>query len=123
MTPETLNPLKRLQQRRELLVILLFLFVIVVFWVGLSLLASQQQSGITASQQKAAQSLSPVLNMQVIEALENKRVYTASELRSFTIIQTPTTASTATVEETVGLDRVVLPEDLEGQIQLLEENL
>lgn len=123
MTPETLNPLKRLQLRKELLVILLFFFVIVVFWIGLSILASQQQSGITAEQRQAAQSLSPSLDTRVVEALENKRMYTASELANFPIIQTPAAGPTAALEETVGTDRVVLPGDLENQIQLLEENL
>lgn len=123
MTPERANPLKRLQQRKELLAILLFFFVIVIFWIGLSILASQQQSGITGEQRQAAQPLSPSLNTQVIEALENKRMYSASDLESFPIMQTPAAGSVVTVEETVGLDRVVLPEDLEGQIQILEENL
>ena len=65
------DQLKKLRQKKELLIILLFLFVIVVFWIGLSIFSSQQTSGISPEQRELAAPLSPDLNVTVIEKLEN----------------------------------------------------
>lgn len=79
------DQLQNLRQRRELLIILLFLFVITIFWIGLGIFSSQQKSGISAEQLRLAQPLSPNLDVGVIEKLERKNIYTESELNDFPI--------------------------------------
>lgn len=79
------DQLKNLQKRKELLIILMFLFVIIIFWIGLSLFTSQQKLGITAEQKKLAQPLTPNINTSVIEKVEQKRVFSDFELEDFPI--------------------------------------
>lgn len=77
--------LKKLQQRKELLMIFMFLFVIVLFWIGLSIFSSQQKLGITAEQKKLALPLSPNIEVSVVEKLEQKKWYEDWELQSFPV--------------------------------------
>lgn len=126
-TTESLNPLKRLQQRKELLVILVFLFVIVIVWIALSLFSSQQKTGITAEQQKLAQPLTPVLDESVIEKLEAKKMYTSNDLADFPILTAPSAAQTVRgsatgVAATSAPTEVILPSAVEGQLKNLEQN-
>ncbi len=79
------DQLKSLQKRKELLIILLFLFVIIIFWIGLSLFTSQQKLGITSEQKKLAQPLTPNINISVLEKVEQKRVFSEFELQDFPI--------------------------------------
>lgn len=83
------DQLKRLQQRKELLVIILFLFVIIVFWIVISLIASQQTVGTATEQQRLARPLNPALDIAVIEELELKRSYDDIELGGFQILTLP----------------------------------
>lgn len=79
------DQLKSLQKRKELLIILLFLFVIIIFWIGLSLFTSQQKLGITPEQKKLAQPLTPNISISVLEKVEQKRVFSEFELQDFPI--------------------------------------
>lgn len=114
---------KKLQQRRELLAILLFLFVIVVFWIGIELLSSQHQSGISKTEQAAAAPLSPVLNVSIIEKLEQKQMYTATDLSGFPIYTVVQQASGSATVVSSGASSVNLPSDLEQALQSLEQGL
>ena len=79
------DQLKKLQQRKELLMIFVFLFVIVLFWIGLSIFSSQQKLGITAEQKKLALPLSPNIEVSVVEKLEQKKWYEDWELQGFPV--------------------------------------
>ncbi|HCR81718.1 MAG: hypothetical protein UX28_C0001G0080 [Candidatus Pacebacteria bacterium GW2011_GWA1_46_10] len=114
---------KRLQQRKELLVILLFLFVIIIFWIALSVLSSQQTVGITTEQKALSAPLSPNLNRAVIEKLEQKKGYSLEELADFPVhtIQTPVSVRTVTVTGNTESESVVLPEELENTLESIEQ--
>lgn len=79
------DQLKKLKQRKELLMIFMFLFVIVLFWIGLSIFSSQQKLGITAEQKKLALPLSPNIEISVVEKLEKKKWYEDWELQDFPV--------------------------------------
>lgn len=111
---------KKLQQRKELLVIGLFLFVIIIFWIALSIFSSQQLTGLTAQQQQLAIPLTPTLDTSVIEALEQKKMYDQSELGDFPIFavsnQLPAGKTAPASSE------VVLPSAVEGSLEALEQS-
>jgi ABC-type Na+ efflux pump permease subunit len=79
------DQLKNLKKRKEILIILLFLFVIVIFWIGLSLFSSQQKLGITPEQKKLSQPLTPNIDVTTLEKIEKKKKYTDYELQNFPI--------------------------------------
>ncbi len=79
------DQLKGLKKRKEILVILIFLFVIVIFWIGLSLFSSQEKLGITPEQKKMSQPLTPNLNVATLEKLEQKKKYSEFELKNFPV--------------------------------------
>lgn len=77
--------LNNLQHRQQLLYILLFSFATVIVWIGVSLLSSQQRTGIPPEVQLLATPLNPTINLQVLNDIRNKRAYTDQELTSFPI--------------------------------------
>jgi len=118
------DQLRRLRQRRELLIISLFLFVIIIFWIAIGIFSSQQRSGISAEQRELAQPLSPSLDTSVIERLELKKIYPVEELQDFPIFVITDNQGQAVLidaRETAGSESVVLPSDLELELQQLEE--
>ncbi len=118
-------PLQRLQQRKELLVIFLFLFVIAVFWISLGIFSSQKRTAISAQQRQLAQPLSPALDESVIVNLENKTVYSQSELADFPIFAVTDSQGQPVlinVREGAGQDNVLLPPGIEDELQDLEAN-
>lgn len=121
---DTQTTLKKLQQRKELLVILLFLLVIVLLWITIGIFSSQQTPGITPAERRAAQPLAPFLDVTVIEKLEGKRVYDDSELGAFAVLTTPAgggvPASTVAPESTG--PQIILPDEIEGELQVIEQN-
>ncbi|OGJ37553.1 MAG: hypothetical protein A2383_00850 [Candidatus Pacebacteria bacterium RIFOXYB1_FULL_39_46] len=131
MSPFNLNDqLKKLQQRKDLLIIFLLFFVISIFWIAIDVLSSQQKTGISAEQRQLAKPLSPSLDSQVIEDLEQKIIYSESELRNFPIyVINPNQAVTMTqttesADETTSQDQqITLPMELEGALNQLEEGL
>lgn len=122
-TPDFQSAFKKLQQRRELLVILLFLLVIVLLWIAVGVFSSQQTPGITAAERRAAQPLTPFLEEAVLEKLERKRVYEGSELGDFPVLTTPTGGgpTNALPAESSG-PQIILPEELEGQLESIEQS-
>jgi len=115
---------EKLKQRKELLVILIFLFVIIVFWISFGLFSSQQKSGISAEQKKVSQPLSPSIDSSVIEKLELKKSYSAAELRDFPIfIITESQGEAVLIDSREDLPpEVVLPPEIEGELQQQEED-
>lgn len=77
--------LANLRQRQEILAILIFSLVTIMLWVALELVSSQQRSSISAELQRLALPLTPTIQTQVIDELEQKRHYGDNELLSFPI--------------------------------------
>lgn len=77
--------LANLRQRQEILAILIFSLVTIMVWVALDLLSSQQRNTISAELQRLALPLTPTIQTQVIDELEQKKHYGESELLSFPI--------------------------------------
>ncbi|HEX9817846.1 MAG TPA: hypothetical protein VGA89_03080 [Patescibacteria group bacterium] len=129
-TPNLADQLKKLQQRKDLLVILLLLFVIAVFWIVISIFSSQQRSGITDQQRLLAQPLSPNLDTIVIDELAQKTIYSAADLADFPVFVLDTSQPLVTIStgaegtEAVGQDQqIILPEELQGALEDLEDEL
>lgn len=121
MAADFQSQFKKLQQRKELLVILLFLFVIILFWIALSIFSSQQLTGLTAQQQTLAAPLTPTLDTSVIETLEQKKMYDESELGDFPIFTVSDVLPAVSVTSQAGPE-IILPEALEGSLEELEES-
>ncbi|MFZ5376498.1 MAG: hypothetical protein ACOZAN_02400 [Patescibacteria group bacterium] len=73
------------RQQRHLLIGMVFMFVIVVLWTGVSLFSSQQRVSISAELQKLAQPLTPTVKEEIITNIEKKRSFSDTELGNFTI--------------------------------------
>ncbi|MFH2118517.1 MAG: hypothetical protein ABII10_02175 [Candidatus Paceibacterota bacterium] len=123
------DQLKKLQQRKDLLIIFLMFFVIAVFWIVVDVLSSQQKTGITAEQRELAKPLSPSLDSQVISELEQKITYSENELGDFPVFiispdQPTTNQTTGPVTETTSQDQqITLPAELQGALDQLEDGL
>lgn len=76
---------EQLQKRKEYLVALILLFVIVIVWIGVSVFSSQQQLGISPADKKLAQPIKPTLNVSVLDSIEQKRLYSGAELADFPV--------------------------------------
>jgi len=79
-----------LHHKQQVLGILVFSLVTVILWVGISLITSQTKTSISPALIKLARPLSPTLNIEVIDTLEQKRVYDQAELTGFPIYRTIT---------------------------------
>ncbi len=76
-----------LYRKQKILGVLIFSFVTIVVWVSLNLFSSQTKTSISPELQLLAKPLTPTLNQEVIETIENKRVYDESQLQSFPIFK------------------------------------
>lgn len=77
--------LGNLRNQRQFMVMLIFLFVIVVFWTGLSLIGSRQKVAISSELRNLAKPLNPTINEAVLEKIEVKKYYSDQELTNFNI--------------------------------------
>jgi hypothetical protein len=80
--PVTIDTLKH---KQWFLRILVFSFVTVIIWVGLSLFRSQQATVIPEELQKLARPLNPNINLDVISRIEQKRAFSEAELSNFPV--------------------------------------
>lgn len=83
--PAKRKTLDQLKQRQRLLQILIFSLVTIAVWVGLSLFRTQRQTTISPELRGLAEPLTPTINQSILSELEQKRVYTSSELQNFPI--------------------------------------
>lgn len=74
-----------IKNQKTLMVGLLFLLVIVVFWIGLSLFGSQTKFAVSQEMRDLAKPLTPTIKESSLARIEQKRVYSQSELTGFTI--------------------------------------
>lgn len=80
-----MDQLKSLKHGQQLLAIVILLLVLSIGWIFLGIFAGQQSSRISPAQKKAATPLTPQLDETILETIENKRVYSDSELSNFPI--------------------------------------
>jgi hypothetical protein len=79
------NKIAQLRQRQRLLQILIFSLITITIWVTFSLFRSQKKTIISAEQKKLAEPLNPTIKTEVLEKLQQKRVFTENELNDFPI--------------------------------------
>lgn len=79
--------IKKLQKSRVFLTILILLFVVLLFWVVISLITSQTSEKIDPELQLLSKPLTPVIDMSVFDQISQKREYSEEELSAFTIFK------------------------------------
>ncbi len=75
----------RLKYKQQLLAIFSLLLVCVMFWIAITLFSSQQKVAISPDLLKMSQSLNPSVQIQLLDSLQTKKIYTDSELQRFPI--------------------------------------
>lgn len=68
-----------------LLIVMSLLFVCVLFWIILSIFATQKESEVSGASEKLASPLNPVLDTSQLTKIENKRYTAPEELQSFPV--------------------------------------
>lgn len=104
------NTIKKLKNRQQWLVFLIFTLVTVLMWSVIGLVTSQKNSGVETELLKLAQPLTPYIDREVITALEKKVVYSQSALNDFPIYRLPENTRLQTKQPQV------ITTDLETQI-------
>lgn len=102
--------IKKLQQNKQFLTIMILLFVILLFWITISLISSQTTEKISPELQKLSKPLTPVVDSEVLTRISEKRQYTSDELSAFTIYKVLVSRD-GTTERVVPIE--VTAEDLE----------
>jgi len=74
-----------LRIKQQALYILIFSFVTVLVWVGGSLFSSQSKSGISSDLQSLSESLNPVINIELVKEIGQRKYFTDEELGFFEI--------------------------------------
>ena len=74
-----------LKHKRQLLTILTLLFICVIFWGIVSLFSSQQVTKVDAKLLKLSTPITPNLDLETLNTLEEKRSFTDEELTNFPI--------------------------------------
>jgi len=79
------SPLTGLKQKQGLLRILVFSLATIFIWIIYSLFHSQNTTEISPELLKLAEPLNPNINIDVLQRIEQKKVYSDTELSSFPI--------------------------------------
>ncbi len=74
-----------IKSQKILMIGFLFLFVIVIFWIGLSMFGSQTKFAVSKELRDLSKPLTPTVKDSVLSAIEQKRSFTPEELIGFTI--------------------------------------
>jgi hypothetical protein len=77
--------LSGLRIKQQALYVMIFSFVTVVVWISGSLFRSQKRTGISPDLLQLAVPLSPTINVDVIDRIEQSTVYSDQELYDFQI--------------------------------------
>lgn len=107
MSNQFQKQLDKIRQNRQVLLILIFLFVIVIFWTIIGLISSRQQLGISPELVEYAKPLIPTVDEETLQRIEGKREFSEDELKSFPIykiISTRDGSNSRLVEISSGLD-------------------
>jgi hypothetical protein len=79
------NQLGLLKQKKQMYLILIFLFVMVIIWTVISLLSSQEKLQISKELKDMTIPLNPSVDLEIFDKLDQKRKFTESELQGFAI--------------------------------------
>ena len=79
------SPLTGLKQKQGLLRILVFSLATIFIWIIYSLFHSQNTTEISPELLKLAEPLNPNINIDILQRIEQKKVYSDTELSSFPI--------------------------------------
>lgn len=74
-----------LKQKKLILVMLIFFFVLVITWTMVGLFSSQKKVAISSDLRTLSKPLNPVINEEVLDSLLEKKYYEAYELEGFPI--------------------------------------
>lgn len=88
------SELSRLKQRKDLLTILVLLFVCAFAWAIVSVFSAQKKSTISPDLVKLSKPLSPLLDTAVLDTLEGRRQFSDDELVNFPIYKIYTNSTT-----------------------------
>jgi len=77
--------LEKMRHQQQVLAILVFTFVAIIFWVGVSLFTSQQKTGVSNDLLRLAKPLTPTINQEVVQRLREQGVFFDSQLQDFPI--------------------------------------
>jgi hypothetical protein len=83
--------LANLKQKKQLMVMLIFLFVVVITWTAIGLFTSQHKVAVSKDLRELSKPLTPTLNETTLLKLESKRLYTERELENFPIFKVVST--------------------------------
>lgn len=83
--------LSNLKQKKQLMVILVFLFVVVIAWTTVGLFSSQHKVAISKDLREISKPLTPTLNEKTLVKLEAKRFFDDQELKDFPIFKVVST--------------------------------
>ena len=79
--------IRTLLRRKMALVLIVFTLTCIIVWIGLSLYFSFKKTSLPLNVQKQLQPLSPVLDVETLKRLNNRRVYTQEELAAFEVVR------------------------------------
>jgi len=79
------SQLSQLQKKQTLLRIFIFTLVTIIVWVGVTLLRTQQETGIRPELNKKAEALNPNVSTETLDQIEQKRAFTDADLSDFPI--------------------------------------
>lgn len=108
-----------LRKNRQFLAILILLFVCIIFWTGVTLITSQRSTKVSSELTKLATPINPNIDIEVIQELEQKNMYTEFELSNFTIYKI-VTSRIDRIDRVVTLDTTL--ESVEEEINAEKEN-
>lgn len=77
--------LERIKQSQQLLIIFLLLFILVFFWTIVSIFSAKNQEKVSAELKTLAAPLSPNIDLETLNAIEQKVTYSDAELADFPI--------------------------------------
>lgn len=111
-----------LKQKQQLLGVLAFSFITILFWTAGSLISSQRGTTISPELLKLAEPLTPTIDEETLSRIERKRDYSAAELRGFTIYTT-LSGKTGSQEQLVPLGTEIEPLSLTPSPEIISDPL
>jgi hypothetical protein len=81
------HDIKKLRQNKQFLSIMVLLFVVLLFWITVSLITSQATEKISPELQKISTPLVPVIDVTIFDKISAKRLYSEDDLSAFTIFK------------------------------------
>jgi hypothetical protein len=77
--------LENIQRQKKLLIGLILFFVVIIFWLIISIFITQRRTLVSSELMKLAQPLVPSLNREVLDRLEDKAYFSDNQLDRFSI--------------------------------------